>query len=353
MASPECLSVGQEPIPPAVYALDFSAWKRPLVRQCFPHSQVNFVSRLEEVPPDACLAVWGTRVPDKDVPTGIRITRLEDGFLRSVGLGADLIRPMSWVADRCGIYYDATRPSDLEILLAKGEFTTELLARAKALRERVVAARLTKYNVGQAQWQRPSAGQRLILVPGQVESDASLAFGAPGIRRNMDLLRAVREGNPEAYVIYKPHPDVVARLRAAGEGEKSALEWCDEVVLDVPMDSLLEAVDEVHLMTSLTGFEALLRGKRVTCYGQPFYSGWGLTTDVISHPRRVRKLALDELVAGTLIQYPLYFDRDGRGLITPEAALDQLLAWRERSGRGTPWWRSLSRMALRIIVGVR
>ncbi|MBK8579299.1 MAG: hypothetical protein IPN78_14060, partial [Candidatus Accumulibacter sp.] len=77
--------------------------------------------------------------------------------------------------------------------------------------------------------------------------------------------------------------------------------------------------------TSLTGFEALLRGKSVTCYGQPFYSGWGLTVDVVPNPRRVRRLLLDELVAGALIEYPVYLSRQGVDLITPEQALDELL----------------------------
>ena len=43
------------------------------------------------------------------------------------------------------------------------------------------------------------------------------------------------------------------------------------------MDVLLGIVDEVHTLTSLTGFEALLRGIEVHAYGGPFYAGWGLT----------------------------------------------------------------------------
>src|SRR5207253_2034231 len=79
----------------------------------------------------------------------------EDGFLRSVGLGAELARPLSWVLDRTGMYYDATRPSDLEQLLQSWEFTPQLLARAAALRERIVASGITKYSVGERAWPRP------------------------------------------------------------------------------------------------------------------------------------------------------------------------------------------------------
>ena len=169
---------------------------------------------------------------------------------------------------------------------------------------------------------------RVILVPGQVETDASIAYGAPGIRRNIDLLRAVREANPAAYVLYKPHPDVLAKLRAAGQGEAEALRWCDEVVTDAAMGELLQQVDAVHVLTSLAGFEALLRGKAVTCYGQPFYAGWGLTVDIIPLARRSRRLALDELVAAALILYPVYLSRVTSRYTSPERVLDELQSWR-------------------------
>jgi capsular polysaccharide export protein len=167
----------------------------------------------------------------------------------------------------------------------------------------------------------------VILVPGQVEADASLAFGAPGTRHNLDLLRAVRQANPDAHLIYKPHPDVVAGLRRRGQGEDDARDWCDEVVLDVAMGDLLQEIDELHTLTSLSGFEALLRGKKVVCHGQPFYAGWGLTDDIIPPARRDRRLTLDELVAGVLILYPAYVSRTTGRFTTPERALDELLAW--------------------------
>jgi capsular polysaccharide export protein len=63
------------------------------------------------------------------------------------------------------------------------------------------------------------------------------------------------------------------------------------------------------VLTSLTGFEALLRGCEVTCHGTPFYAGWGLTRDLGRVPdRRGRTLTLDALVAGVLILYPRYLD---------------------------------------------
>jgi len=263
------------------------------------------------------------------------------------------------VMDGCGMYYDATAPSDLENLLQTASFDDALIERARRLREAICAHGISKYNVGERRWERPAQTHgippaesispcRVILVPGQVESDASICFGASGITRNMDLLRAVRKANPDAYVVYKLHPDVQAGLRRSGEGEGEADRWCDEVVAEVPIHELLEAVDEVHVLTSLAGFEALLRGRRVVTYGGPFYAGWGLTEDMAPPPRRSRRLSLDELVAGTLILYPVYVSRVTGRFTTPERALDELLAWRNNGVTTRPMWRRVFRWMVRL-----
>ncbi|WP_232529413.1 capsular polysaccharide biosynthesis protein [Caldimonas thermodepolymerans] len=334
--------------PPRVHALAFSRWKKPIVRAFFSGSDVHFVRKPAQVPGGSTLAVWGRKEPALPASPAPSLVRLEDGFLRSVGLGADLVRPLSWVMDRTGMYYDATRPSDLETLLQTATFDGAMLERARALRERIVGAGLTKYNVGAGSWRRPSAARKVVLVPGQVESDASIAYGAPGVRTNIDLLRAARRAAPDAYLVYKPHPDVVAGLRKQGQGESEAAQLCDEIVIDAPMHALLAEVDELHVLTSLAGFEALLRGKPVRCQGLPFYAGWGLTTDAHRCERRTRRLTLDELVAGALILYPTYVSRITGAFTTPERALDELLAWREQGPSTMPLWRKLLRAVLSL-----
>lgn len=321
----------RERFPVELYALGFSRWKKPIVRDFFQGSSVRFVRRGDAVPAGATLITWGKKPIPGKLAEGVSLLRLEDGFLRSVGLGAELIRPLSWVIDDEGIYYDASAPSRLETLLQTTEFDAALVGRAAALRKAICANGVTKYNVGAEEWKRPAGAARVILVPGQVETDASIRFGTKEIRRNLDVLKAVREANPGAYVLYKPHPDVRAALRRPGEGESEAHQWCNEVVGNVPFDRLLEEVDEVHVLTSLAGFEALMRGKRVVCYGQPFYSGWGLTDDVFPHSRRQRRLTLDELVAATLILYPTYISRVTGKFTTPERALEELMAWRKEA----------------------
>jgi capsular polysaccharide export protein len=314
--------------PETLHAVGIPARKWRHVRRFFQGSRVVFENSPKRIPSGSTILRWGKKTLDISVDAQNQALTLEDGFIRSVGLGAGFATPLSWVADTRGIYFDATVPSDLEHILATEFFSKPLLERAAKLREAVVTAGVTKYNVGSGKWSPPVNGKTTILVAGQVESDASIRYGAPGIKTNMELLRAVREGNPEAHVVYKPHPDVVAGLRLRGEGEGEARRWSEEVVVDVPMGRLLEAVDEVHVLTSLAGFEALLRGKPVTTHGCPFYAGWGLTRDFCEPiARRGRLLKLDELVAAALILYPVYVSRVSKAYTTPERALWELRNW--------------------------
>jgi capsular polysaccharide export protein len=294
------------------------------------------------------------------------VLRIEDGFLRSVGLGADLTRPLSWVIDDLGIYFDATRPSRLEHLLRLHDFDDALCDRAHTLRTAIVNAGLTKYNVGGGEWRRPIGARRVVLVPGQVETDASIQWGAADIRTNAALLQAVRAAEPDAWVVYKPHPDVVAGLRQTDRPWQAECDrlraHCDEIVTNVPMHTLLDAVDAVHTLTSLTGFEALLRERPVTTWGMPFYAGWGLTDDraPADHParaRRKRRLELDALVAATLILYPTYLSRHSGTYTTPEQALVELREWQRLGappesvpGRA---WRLLKRRVLHTLAQCR
>jgi capsular polysaccharide export protein len=242
------------------------------------------------------------------------------------------------VLDRKGIYYDSSGPSELECILEKGGFDDKLLERARRIRQEIIRKEITKYNVGTRTVKELNLprGQELILVPGQVENDASILHSSSRIITNLKLLEAVRDVRPNAFILYKPHPDVLAGNRPGGVPPETALKSCDLIVGNISAAALTGVVDEVHTMSSLTGFEALLRGKQVHTYGGPFYGGWGLTTDRQRFPRRTRKLTLDELVAGTLILYPTYYDWDSGQFCQPETILRRLSPQPNlRSGSGS------------------
>jgi capsular polysaccharide export protein len=167
-----------------------------------------------------------------------------------------------------------------------------------------------------------------------VEDDRAVQAGGCGLVLNLDLLARVRRQAPNAYILYKPHPDVVAGHRRGAVRDSDCLRFADEVVGDLPIASLIAMVDEVHVNSSLTGFEALLRGKKVTTHGVPFYAGWGLTDDLGPVPaRRTGRRTIDELVAATLLLYPRYFD-PVTGLPCPAEVVVARLAAAEDAGAG-------------------
>jgi len=272
-------------------------------------------------------AVWASvmprGLPARAAAAGVGLVRIEDGFLRSAGLGVHGARAASLVMDGMGIHYDPSTQSALERLLATAAFEPALLARAARLRAAIVSAGVTKYNLpGPARLPVLPPGRRVILVPGQVEDDAAIRHGGGRLRTNLGLLRAVRGANPDAVILYKPHPDVEAGMRRGAVPE--AAELADHVLRGVPIGPLYALAEEVHCLSSLSGFEALLRGQRVVTWGQPFYAGWGLTEDRDPPPRRGRLLSLDALVAGALILHLRCIDPVTRLPCPPELLVERL-----------------------------
>ena len=334
-------------LPERITVVGSSRWRRSFVGNFLQGSELTFTRRIDTALANGerDIVVWGSKHLPK-LNGKCRVLQLEDGFLRSYGLGAELIPPLSLVVDDIGIYYDANRPSRLEKILNEQELNNEQIARVTQLRQKIISRELTKYNTGTGKWRRPSSTRRVVLVVGQVESDASIEYGSPIVKSNMHLLAKVREETQDAYILYKPHPDVVAGLRPQGQNEEGVDTHCDEIIGDVPGDTLFSQIDELHTMTSLMGFEALLRGVPVVCHGLPFYAGWGLTIDKLDCERRSRKLSLDELAFGTLITYPRYCHHKNKIFIEPETAVDLLTEMIGRNVRSQRWHQRMLQLAL-------
>ncbi|QEH96059.1 capsular polysaccharide export protein, LipB/KpsS family [Gluconobacter thailandicus] len=274
------------------------------------------------------IAVWATRLP-RGLEQAARknhfpLFRVEDGFIRSVGLGSGFLPPASIIADSRGAYYDPAQPSDLEVLLATHPLGEELQERARALTRLIRAQSISKYSAGgSVPTLGAPEGRQIILVPGQVADDMSVRLGGGTVAGNMDLLRRVRSARPDAFIVYRPHPDVDAGHRAGAIPDADVLQVADRISRGGGMAPLLDVVNEVHTLTSLTGFEALMRGLSVTTYGQPFYAGWGLTHDRAPVVRRTRRLNVAQLTAATLLLYPRYIDPLTGLFCGPEVLIDR------------------------------
>lgn len=321
-------------------ALGMRAWKRGRLQEVFGHHKPLIFEENQKRAQGKALQsgrgilVWANKeTPDLAAPGLCR--RVEDGFLRSRGLGAALVPPLSLVTDDLGIYYDPNRESRLERLILT-PLPPGGRVRAERLLAQLLAAEVTKYNLPGAGL--PDLGSdlsgRQVLVAGQVEDDASIRLGTTTVCTNLGLLTAAAKANPGARLIYKPHPDVEAGLRPGAIAPRDLTKLTSVVVASraAPL-ALIAACDEVWTMTSLLGFEALLRGKPVTCLGAPFYAGWGLTHDLGPVPPRRRHAPdghplprpdLIQLVHAALIRYPRYFDPISRRPCPPEVAIDRL-----------------------------
>lgn len=320
--------------------LGFAFWKQPQIAPLLwaGTGQFHFRHSAEGAKPGEAIAIWRSKAPVGAIAElermGVHLVEVEDGFLRSRGLGADCIPPLSITVDRRGPHFDPSSASDLELLLQDGQFDEELLTRASELRRLIIESGLGKYEQGGAALDRPAGKRRHILVPGQVEDDRAVQLGGAGLVSNLELLKRVRDAAPDAFILYKPHPDVLAGHRRGAIADRQSLQYADLLVGDLPIASLIEMVDEVHVNTSLAGFEALLRCKVVATYGVPFYAGWGLTHDLGPVPdRRTAKRTVDELVAATLLLYPRYLD-PVTGLPCPAEILVARLTAREQQHPG-------------------
>ncbi|HEG0327396.1 TPA: capsular polysaccharide biosynthesis protein [Campylobacter coli] len=317
-----------------LYFLGFTLWKRWFMRPFFKakNNKIIFLNSLDELykanlNPEDKIFIWGKKYDKtllaKDFSNEIFL--VEDGFLRSVFLGSDLTRPFSLIIDSKGLYVDPSKPSDLEDILQNHIFDESLKQRAKKLITMIMQNKFSKYNGLKHEKLNFNTNKKIILIPAQVEDDASMILGGAGYD-TLKLLQSVRKANENAFIVFKPHPDVLSGNRKGLKDKDIILKYCDEIIENVSIDSAINACDEVHTITSTSGFDALLRGKKVVVYGKPFYAGWGLTQDLHHISRRTRVLSLEELVAGVLILYPRYIHPKSKNLCEVELALDTMLA---------------------------
>lgn len=272
----------------------------------------NLVQNCEE----AILIIWGMSkcaAAEELASEGqIPCWRMEDGFIRSIGLGATHILPSSVIIDKTGgIYFDASKPSQLETTLNNQNLSDEEHNFAQQCIDKVTSMGITKYNLHEASnLVSINSDQDNILVLGQCEDDVSILFGSPKIRSNTELIQLAITENPHSNIYFRPHPDVAAGLR---KKYSDPSQFQDRItIIDGPfaMWENLTHFNRVYVMSSLGGFEAAIRGASVRVAGMPFYSGWGITDDYLTCERRTKKCTLTEIFYAAYIQAPTYIQSD-------------------------------------------
>ncbi|MGH8640786.1 MAG: hypothetical protein ACRET6_03685, partial [Burkholderiales bacterium] len=243
--------LNQSPMPKecaAVFPPAFYSWRHPYLAAMLGMPLIANPLKWRKMRVTACVG-WGLRLSGRIAARlatriGLPCLRLEDGFLRSVGLGpADA--PMSIVVDDQGVYYDATRPSRLESLIGE-PLSPDESARAKSLMLAWRSARVSKYN-----HLREYAGvlpERYVLLADQTFGDNSIRYGKAGPETFGRMLQAALDENPEASVVVKIHPDVFSG-RKRGYFDSSVLSSMPRVKVlgeDVHPVSLIERAAAVY-----------------------------------------------------------------------------------------------------------
>ncbi|MBB99118.1 MAG: hypothetical protein CML67_06230 [Rhodobacteraceae bacterium] len=242
----------------------------------------------------------------------IAYARVEDGFVRSAQLGAIHTTPYSLVFDYSGVlHYDHSAQTDLEDVLNHYDFQSnpKLLQQAEELISLLCRLGISKYNPPLTTENDPFkkfTGKKRVAVIGQVDKDMSMRKGNVDGWTMEDIIEIAAFENPTSEIIYRPHPEIYKGLHKSKTRLSRVQKICRLASPEEGLPQFLDGIDHVYVVTSLSGLEALLRGKKVTVFGAPFYAGWGLTDDRATLLRRKRQLSLAELFAGSYLIYAKY-----------------------------------------------
>ena len=173
-------------------------------------------------------------------------------------------------------------------------------------------------------------GHRKILLVDQRFGDMSVEMGFGSEKTFNNMLREALDRGKDYDIIIKQHPDSITGGKKSYFNNEmlaytKALSNVFVVDFDINPYSLMKNVDEVFVCSSGMGFEALLANKKVTCFGMPFYSGWGITEDKIKCDRRVKKRTLEEIFYVAYILLSRYFNPDTNKVCDIEEVCEYIL----------------------------
>jgi capsular polysaccharide export protein len=239
-----------------------------------------------------------------------QITRCEDGFIRSTGLGCLHKPPITLTLDKNGLYYNCKSENDLKNLILNTKLNKASCLKIRKLIDEFQDKGLSKYNhspkVDLIKKLNLSSANNILVIE-QVDKDMSIKYGCKNKITSLDLLERVSKTYPNKCILYKVHPDNIEKKNRHKNLNKIK-KFTNVKLIDfnVMPKSIFDVVDEVHTITSLMGFEAALHSKKVTCYGSPFYSGWGVTKDLESDFKANKKI--EEVFYAAYCKYPIYLN---------------------------------------------
>lgn len=260
---------------------------------------------------------------------GRPVAVLEDGLIGPRGTAL--------ILDDTTAHYDATIASRLERwLAADATLSADESARARRAIDLIVSHRLTAGNrtaplaagIG-------TPGRRKVLVVDQPMSDPAVLHGLANEATFELMLQDVISSCADCDIIILQHPNPEKTENASylADNRLSVASGADNIhtlPFDINPYAVLDLVDEVFVVSSTVGFEALMAGKTVHCYGAPFYAGWGLTKDRLEVSRRNRSRTIEDVFHAAYIVHSRYYDPERDRAVELEEAIARLVEKAER-----------------------
>lgn len=266
---------------------------------------------------------------------GKKVLFVESGFIYSLDIALLDGRGISIVLDDRTQYYDATRISRLQLLLEHGpELTDEQSDRSIRAMALIRQGRVSKYNhAPDIPLQIGRAGRSKLLLVDQRFGDRSVTCGCANTETFKQMLLDAAARRELCDIIIKRHPDAIRGGKSSYFSNERLDSWLGSdrshihlIDYDINPHSLIDVIDEVYVATSGMGFEALMAGKIVHCYGAPFYAGWGVTDDKLSLPERTRYRSIGDIFHFSHIVCSRYYNPDLGKVIDIEDAIQYIIA---------------------------
>lgn len=264
---------------------------------------------------------WGSKTNEfflNFLSSFFNICYIEDGFYRSFNTGAQGEISLSLSIDFKQPFYHSSGESDLIELFRNKDslLSDEIINYSHMCLDYIIDNKLTKYNNNKPLDNTIDYDKNNVLIVDQTFGDRSITKGGISEEVNVEyIITKILNSNPDANIFLKVHPETLA-----GD-KKSALkiDECRDFILQNNVQilsdnynpiELMNCMEEVHVLTSQMGLEALFLNKKVYCYGQPFYSKVGLTINH-SESEFINKLSTIELFTLSCVIYNTHFDING------------------------------------------
>ncbi len=274
---------------------------------------------------------WVVRPGDYDLyvgwgrkPSGLKAVRLatkyrkpflllEDAFVRSYApQSVSGEHALGLVIDDEGMYYDASCPSRLERLIMEARDDETAQRAGQRIIDMLRNLQVCKYNnfdVSPPTTLNNKDKSGVVLVVDQTWQDCSVTGAGANNKSFKSMLEASADENPGKAIVVKLHPETMAGKKRGYLKDLAAHDHFEIMTDNINPWNLFHHVSKVYTVSSQLGFDALMAGLDVRCFGHPFYAGWGLTQDeAICQRRRGLPMTVEAITYAALYSYARHID---------------------------------------------